>query len=841
MTRRTLAAGTALAASLFYFSPAFAQQADPATGGPSPTANSGAAEAQTAAPAADNYDGDIIVTATRRETSLQKTPLAVSAFSQATLDRQQVRDVTDLARFVPSLQFAQQGDQSAILLTLRGIGNDSAYTEVADPEVAIYIDGVYSPRSQGASVLMYDMERVEVLRGPQGTLFGRNATVGALNLTSAKPTLDKFYGNVEAVGGNYNRYGVRGAINLPVTDTFALRLAFVTDRHDGYADYQDAPQVAGINRSAFVDHGKKYYAQDQQSVRLSALWEPSDSFSWNLSGEYFKDTGAPVIGLMQTPRAGEDKWSTLSDTAADQNRYSAGLRSTMNYQLADKIELSYIAGWSRIGGSTQADSDAGALPPQTDDLPIGAFNENRTESSRYNFMSHELQLKSTGENTIDWILGAYYSHEKNRIRFDIDQRNGYRDGTFSWAGSFIQANRRIDSRAAFGQATWNVNDAIRLTGGIRYTSDKKQDKGGRNVTFSGCPAIAGGAQDPACLAAVANLPGLFGVAPGATAQQLVDVLNGETAQYGAIWGIANNDVKGKWNKVTWLARADADLAPGILGYASVSTGFKSGNIQDNAQLTDPETLTNYEVGLKTRFLDNKVTLNVAAYYSDFKGYQVNQAVTFRNAAGDVISSQIVTQNAKGATAYGFEAELTANVTDNDRFQFSGTVQKTKLDELEAVDGRLYNNSLLSAIAELKGNELAHAPRFSGTASYEHDFELPNGATITPRFTTHYEAKSWLSYFNGDSNPFVQANLDAIPNRGGNGTSWDRQKAYFRSDISLRYEPDSRAYLIEGFVQNIENKHIRTNAAAFGAPRYDPVFLSNLQPPRTYGVRVRANF
>ncbi|KAK0349225.1 hypothetical protein LTR94_034027, partial [Friedmanniomyces endolithicus] len=99
--------------------------------------------------------------------------------------------------------------------------------------------------------------------------------------------------------------------------------------------------------------------------------------------------------------------------------------------------------------------------------------------------SHEIQLKSSGEQAIDWILGAYYSHEKNRIRFDIDQRNGYRDGTFSWAGSFIQANRQIDSRAVFGQAVWHVNDAIRVTGGLRYTSDKKQDIGGRNVTYSG--------------------------------------------------------------------------------------------------------------------------------------------------------------------------------------------------------------------------------------------------------------------------------------------------------------------------------------------------------------------
>lgn len=822
MTRNALIASTALASALCMAATAQAQQATPQD------------TARAAAPQAS--DGDIIVTATRRETTLQSTPIAVSAFGQAQLDKQQVRDVTDLARFVPSLQFNQQGDQSAVLLTLRGIGNDSAYTEVADPEVAIYVDGIYSPRSQGASVLMYDMERVEVLRGPQGTLFGRNATVGALSLISAKPKLGVFEGNVEVVGGNYDRLGIRGAINLPITDTLAARVAFVTDRHDGYADYQPAPDIVGVNKSAFVTSGKKYYAADQKSVRGSLLWQPGDKFSWNLSAEAFWDTGAPVIGLLQTPRPGTKRWSTLSDTAPDTDRYSVAVRSTMNYDITDGIQLSYIAGWSRIGGSTQTDADAGALPPtgETDaagnDLPLGAFGENRTLSSRYDFQSHEVQLKSTGAQAFDWILGAYYSHEKNRIRFDIDQRNGYRDGTFSWAGSFIQANRQIDSRAVFGQVVWHATDAIRVTGGLRYTSDKKEDIGGRNVTFSGAGCTpADSAPGGACQA------GIFGAYPGATAEELVNLLPG--------FSISSNDVKGKWDKLTYLARVDADLAEDVLGYASISTGFKSGNIQDNAGLTDPETLTNYEVGLKSRFLDRAVTLNLAAYYSDFKGYQVNQAVTFRDDAGNTVRTQIVTQNAKGAKAYGLEAELTANFTPNDRLQFSGTLQKTKLDDLESVDGRLYDGGKASSVVQLRGNELAHAPRFSATASYEHDFVMASGATITPRLTTHYETRSWLSYFNGDANPFVNANLpaDNMPNRGTNGTDWDRQKAYFRSDAALRFSSADRNYTVEAFVQNIENGKIRTGAGAGGTPRYDPVFLSNLQPPRTWGVRAKANF
>ena len=806
-------------------------QIDPQTGGPDPTADSGRADTQTAGdqPGLDDT-GDIIVTATRRETSLQKTPIAVSVFSQATLDRQQVRDVTDLSRFVPSLQFNQQGDQSAITLTLRGIGNDTAFTEVADPEVAIYIDGIYSPRAQGASVLFYDVERVEVLRGPQGTLFGRNATVGALSIVAAKPSLDSFYGNVDAVVGAYDRLGVRGAINLPVNDKLGFRVAFVTEQNDGYVDFQQPPVVPNVDRAAFVTTGKKYYGREQRSIRLSGRFEPSDRFRWDLSGEYFKDTGGPIIALLQDPRPGTKRFSVLADTAPDQNRYSASIRSNVGVGVTDGIRFNYIAGYNQIGGSTQVDADAGALPPTGGfdpasglQLYLGGFGENRTVNSRYKFNSHEVQLQSVGDRPIEWILGGYYSHEKNRIRFDVDQRDGYRFGaTRAFVGSFIQANRQIDSRAAFGQAIWHATDAVRVTGGLRYTKDKKQDIGGRNVTAFGCPAPG----DPSCTV------NIFGVLPHASGAELVTFLNAQ----GGNFSISNNDVKGSWDKLTWLGRVDADLAQNVLGYASVSTGFKSGNIQDGGQTTNPETLTNYEVGLKSRLFDRRLTLNLAAYYADFKGYQVNQVVNTRDANGNIIASQVATQNAKGATSYGVEAEMTANVTDGDRLQFSGAVQKTRLKSLISVDGRLDNAGDPTAQRQLRGNELAHAPRFSATATYEHDFNLSNGGSITPRATVHYETRSFLTFFNGDRTNRVVAGQPVYY-----GRSFDEQGSYSKTDLAIRYNAPENKYLIEAFVQNVENGRIRTGTGAFGPTRYAPVFLSPLQPPRTWGVRARAAF
>jgi iron complex outermembrane receptor protein len=774
-----------------------------------------AVQAQTAPAAADATQlEEITVTATKRETNLQDTPIAISAFGQSALDRQQVKDVTDLAKFVPSMAINQQGDQGAILITMRGIGNDTAFTEVADPEVAIYVDGLYSPRAQGAAVLMYDVDAVEVARGPQGTLFGRNATVGAVSIRTAKPTLGDYYGNAEVVAGSYNRLGARVAVNMPISDTFALRLAAITERHDGYADFQRPPEAPGINPSAFVTQGKKYYAQDQRSARLSALWKPTDAFTWNVNVEGYQDTGAPIIALAQTPRAGQKKWSALIDTAPQSDRFSYGVRSTMDYSISDKVGLTYITGWQRVGGSANSDADGGILGVTRPDgsLTKGGFGENHTVWSRNDAWSHEVQLKSQGEQTIDWIVGGYYSHEDNSIRFDIDQRDGYRDGPMSWSGSFIQAKRTVESKAAFGQAVWHMNDRVRLTAGVRYTDDTKQDQGGRNVTFKGyadcltAEAGVGGGHPERCDV------GIFGRDRGASAAQLLALL-------GPGYGISNNDVKGSWDKFTWLGRADADLTDDVLVYGSVSTGFKSGNIEDGGLLANPETLTNYEVGSKIRFLDGRATLNLAAYYEDFKGYQVNQVVTTFKPDGSVDKSQVVTTNAKGAQAYGIEAELTANLTANDRLQISATAQDTKMDELMAADGRIGPNDAVHAV-QLKGKELPHAPHFSGTVAYEHTFELANGRVI-PRLATHFESKSWLSYFN-----------QGAP---------DQQKSYTRTDVTLRYEPAEAPWSVEAFVQNLEDKNIKTGAGAAGVPNYDPVWTAVYQPPRTWGVRLKTKF
>ncbi|GIL41678.1 TonB-dependent receptor [Roseiterribacter gracilis] len=762
------------------------------------------AAAQTAETSGQAGIQEILVTATKRTTTLQSTPVAVSVLNGADLDLNHVQTIQDVTRLVPSFQATAQGDHGVITMTLRGIGNDSAKTEYADPEVALYVDGIYTARPEGASSLLFDMQSVEVLRGPQGTLWGRNATVGAVNMQTAKPTLDDVYGNLEAGVGGYGRVGTRGAINVPLTDKLAVRLSFAREKHDGYVDYQAPPTIplaqqqaalAAYNRAngtnlafqpldanRYVQSGDKYNAQDQSAVRLSALWKPTDRLTWNVNFEYFQDRGTPNMNLLQTPRPGTSEWSALINIAPFLHRDVYSLRSRFDYDINDYLSVTYIAGYSWFKGRANFDQDGGATLP-TSFASGGNEQEDRTNLAKYYSYSHEVELKSNGKHDLDWILGAYYGHEDNSIRFDINILNGSTQGPVNWGGEFLQPKETVTSKAVFGQATYHLTDKLHLTGGLRYTKDERGNEGGVGIGF--CGAGCGG--------------------PVA--------VNQDARSLG--WTVfSNNTGSGSWNKMTYLARVSYDFTPDVMGYASVSTGYKSGGVQDGGFLYNPETLTNYEAGLKLRLLGGRLTVNNAFFYEDLKNFQFSAPVT--NPDGTHV---LRTNNADGATVYGFESEIAARPTVDDLLGLSLSFQHTKLDHLIAGSN---DYSLppcavpgISTCLDVTGHKLPHAPSFAAQLIYEHSFHLFNGATVIPRVSFHYETASWLSVFNlGDG---------------------DKQNSYTRTDLSVRYE-SNKPWSVELFVQNVEDDRIKTNAQnSFGA--FQSVYL----PPRTFGANFRYRF
>jgi iron complex outermembrane receptor protein len=751
---------------------------------------------------------EVIVTASKRETNLQDTPIAVSAFSQAALDRAHVADLADLQTFVPNLTVEQHGDSGGVHVYLRGIGSAN-HTELGDPAVAFHVDEVYSPRPQGATVLMYDLAQVEVLRGPQGTLFGRNSTAGTVNLVTAKPTLNEFDAFADLTYGNYNRIGTRGMLNMPLSETFGLRVAAATERQDGYVDFQPRSSAVG---------NRKYGATDQQAVRLTGLFKPNDQWAVTGAIDYFKDNGAGNIALLQTPRPGTDQYSALVDTAGFLDQDNLSLRLRVDYSPIDSIQISYIGGDTDMERRNASDNDGGAIP--------WFKQEHRTESSQFESYSHELNIKSIGDSRLQWIAGAFLMHEDNSIRFDIDIAqiaappasgvivvNPTAPADTAWAMSFIQPQRTLDSHAAYLQGTFSFTDSFRVTGGARYTEDEKEDVGGRNWV---CPDFG------ATIATGGHLIGPGGIVSAATC---------DSNYAPGTWpGGGANDGLTKDEKTTWLARGELDISDDVMTYLSVSTGFKSGGLSDGGRRHLPEELTNYELGFKTEF-GNSVTLNVAAFFMDYQDMQVSAVERLPSG-----QQQLVTSNAASASVKGVEAELVWRPSDVDTLTAFASALDAKYDEFVTIDTTYFDSGNLGNAVDLADEPLRHAPDFSFTGTYEHRFTIGSGGSIVPRLTFHYQTETTISAFN-----------DVYPTLYRDAGSQD---AFTQTDVSLRYESPKNNWTAEAFVQNIEDEAVKTDiqnvgASSNGTPTSAPANLGNwlafYNPPRTYGLRLHVNF
>ena len=770
-----------------------------------------AATAQTAAPAAASAaapgaDADtnqierITITATKRATLLQETPLAVTAYNQSTLDNAGVKDLVSLQAMIPNLTVEQHGDSGGVHVFMRGVGSTN-HTELGDPAVAFHVDGVYSPRPQGATVLMYDLDHVEVARGPQGTLSGRNATAGSVNMETAKPKFNKFSGNADVVIGQYNRIGMESALNIPLSDTLAVRIAAISERHDGYVDFQP--------RSNVQPGARKYMAGDQLGVRATIAFKPSDQFDGTAAIEYYRDNGTGTVLLMQQPRAGQPRYSALIDTPGALDQSNITYRTRVNYRPNEALETSYIGSASRLKRTNASDWDAGVQP--------GFKQDNRTEWSQFDNYTHELQLKSTTDAPLQWLVGGFMIHENNKIRFDIDMaQTAVPDGLgpivvnpvlptdVAWSMSFIQPRRTLDSKAVFGQGTYDLGNHLKATLGARYTREQKEDQGGRNWV---CPQFG------ATIASGGHLIGPGGPVSRETCQSAYAA--DSTPPGTGTWpgGGDNTALSPVDSSATYLARLEYGFSPDVNGYASVATGFKSGGFGDGGRFFKPEFINNYELGLKSEWMNRALAVNVSAYAMRYKDMQVSSVEKLPSG-----QQQVVTGNAASARINGVETEVNWRMTRNDRLMGNFNVLSAKYGDFIACDSAYQDCS--KETINLKGNRLRHTPSFSTTFAYEHDVALAAGR-LTPRLSAHYQTKSYVSEFNNTPGAFPEARS---------------QKAYTTADVSVRYESARKDWLAEVFVMNATNEAVKTDANLVQG-----VWTAFYNAPRTAGARVSAKF
>jgi iron complex outermembrane recepter protein len=780
---------------------------------PAPPAPNKPARSGSAASGNEGPIEEVVVTAEKVERALQRTALAVTALAPRTMERQQVTDLKSVTVLIPNLQVGLSSTQAAFDIALRGIVSNNR-TEVGDAAVAFHVDGFYSPRPQGSTMLIYDIERLEALRGPQGTLFGRNANAGVINIVTAKPDFNDVSASLDLTRGSYDLTRLKGHLNVPVSDSFALRGAGYLEKREGYIDF-----LPGSNATPGTP---RYDDSDKVGLRLSASWEPGERWRVFATAERYADRGAGTIPLRLNPERGDKLRSALISSPGRLDMQNDTVHVRTDLALKSGLELSYLFGWARMTRRNVSDQDVGlAQDPELRALPNpplhATFNEERrTVDSEFMSSQHELQLKSSGNGRLDWIVGGFFYDENNSIRFDVDSMDdrgtvpGVADaGDMRFSQSFIQPNRSLSAWAGFGQATWHFSQSSRATAGARFTRDTKQDEDGINIVCPGPNATIGSGGFNLIGIDTPDIP--FSPDP-----------DSPNAVPGTCRIFAHNDVKKDWEKLTWMGRLEHDLADDLLGYAMVSTGFKSGVIQDGGSYADPEEVVNYELGLKATLLEGTMLFNTVGFFSDYSDL-LRTRVEYA-ASG---THQQVTRNATRASIFGIESELLWKPSVADTVQAVFTYLNAEYRNFPTVDFQYYvPNDPLTPVINLEGNKLPFAPEYTAALVYEHSFNLANGGRLVPRLQTKYQSEMFLTDFNRAS---------------------DRQEAYTRTDLSFRYEA-AKAWLLEVYVQNVEDEAVKNNVdlranqpGTGGVPGFPGVARAFFDAPRTYGLRAAFRF
>lgn len=769
-----------------------------------------------AAAAVGPFD-EITVTAEKRVQTFQRTAVAVTALGSRVVERQQITDLKSVTALIPNLHVGTSSSQASFDLAMRGIVSTNR-TEIGDAAVAFHVDGFYSPRPQGATIVMHDLEHLEVLRGPQGTLFGRNANAGVINVVTAKPVLGESSGALDFTLGNYDLARLKGHLNVAAGESFALRAAAFVERRDG--------TIGFLPGSTAPASAARYDDSDKRSFRLSAQWEPNETWRMFASAERFADRGAGTIPVSPTPRPGHGLRAAQISSPGRLDMQNDTLHLRLDHLLRDSgdaaLELTYLFGWARMTRTNVSDEDAGlAQDPEIRALPYSYVQptfeaESRTQGAEFVSTQHELQLKTLGGGRYDWIAGAFFYEEDNAMRFDIDLGDdrgaipGRPDaGDMRYAQAYLQPERRLAAWAGFGQFTWHALDTLRFSGGARYNYDTKRDRGGMNIVCPGPYATIGNGGFHLAGVATRDIP--FAPDPDTA-----------TAVPGTCRVTAHNDASEDWSKVTYMARVEHDLTPRVLAWALTGTGFKSGVIQDGGGHAGPEQVVNYELGLKASLLDGAMAWNTVAFHSDY-----SDILRARLEWGASETYQLVTRNATRAQIVGIESELLWKPVESGELQAVFTYLDAEYRDFPTVDSQYYLASdPLTPIVNLRGNDLPFAPEVTLAFVYEHSFRVGNGARLVPRLQTKYQSELFLTDFNRRS---------------------DRQEACTRTDLSLRYEARAN-WSVEAFVRNVEDEAVKNNVdlrgnrpGSGGVAGFPGVARAFLDAPRTYGLRAAMRF
>ncbi|MEZ5512692.1 MAG: TonB-dependent receptor [Steroidobacteraceae bacterium] len=664
---------------------------------------------------------EVTVTAQRREEAAQTVPLAITALSAEMLERQQIRSIAQLDQVVPNIVMNENtGTSSASKIFLRGVGEDESFF-TADTPVGIYVDDVYIARQTGAMFDLFDVERLEVLRGPQGTLYGRNTSAGAVKLVSKKPKLGQSLAQAELTVGNYSRFDVRASGNLPIGDSLALQGALLMRTRDGYT------------RNAF--DGKDVNDKDVKGARVSLLAEPTDRFRALFSADYIRERSTPGYAVPLTvnaqrdplpdpvPRTG-DFFVTNSDIVDPLNDLDQwGLSATLEFDATDTLVVKSITSYRTLDNLLYLDADGDVYRP----APSITGEFHLFQDQKQYQVSQELQaLGKLADNRFRYVAGLYFFRENNQ------QDTKSVIGIPALFGLPVSAAGRLDltntareemttdSYAAFVSGTYEITDRLSLTGGLRYTRESKE--------FTNDVLLPNGNLQVVCLNRTGAAPVQVAAAPCTGPQLALGYVD-----------FANQSAFDRtWDDVTPRVVVDYQLTDTALMYASAAKGFKGGTTsgRDTAALRNllrivgaPETNWSYELGIKADWLDRRLRTNAAVFRNEYEGLQFG-VTTPDGGFGRI--------NAGDATIEGVELELTAVPLDGLELNASVGLLDSKYTKWTAALSTCTSQGGLTTIEQYLALPLKQAPDWSYRvgANYSHDM----GERGVVSFGADYSAK-----------------------------------------------------------------------------------------------------
>jgi iron complex outermembrane recepter protein len=770
---------------------------------------------------------EIVVTATRRESNLQSTPIAVSAIDSNTIAQLAPRSIADLAMMVPNFSANKINGFNAASFAMRGVGNTDIIVYNEAP-VAVLLDDFVMPSVQSQLLDPFDVQEVEVLRGPQGTLFGKNSTGGAVVVRTIAPVLDRFSIDAKLGAGSFSALSVQGAINIPLIENrLALRLVASKEREDGWMR-NGATTTIGYTDYAgtYTGDGGRIGGTDVTTARAKLLWQASDNLKALLSFEMLRDRSEVPAAVNVTPADLRPGTTTpyyvfaqlgLPGYTGNDPLNNAGYDGRASYLVdlpnghavdADGVHLNLD--WTTTAGTLTwvqgYRSQDSSLPSDYTGLvgPLSVFDANR--SDRRKTWQEEVRFASQQLGNFNYVVGAFYQHDDTKFcvaqilgiydLFLVPTPVGAAAGGYNNNPQVLCNAQTEESTALYGESNFKFSDATTLTIGARLTRDSKNWIGRQQVFVQQLPSATGA------------------FTPAFTFDQLGDLMN--AANFSAYpFGVVTD--RRTWTQPSYRVTLSQQFDPNVFGYVTYSHGFKGGGYNDQVGTsgapitsdeklpTNPEKADSFELGVKSELFDRRLRLNEALFYVQYKDAIRQVVVPVTNQNGQP-GEETLFRNAAKMTAYGIESELTAQLADNWLLHAPVSYQHCKYNNFTTLEGT--NTVDLSALP------VNRCPEWTATVDLSYTMNLSaNGGRVVFDANANYVSKNLDTYSIAlPYAPFTQTFADARTLVGA----------------SITYNAANDRWFARVLGRNLANKTYVTSAqnvdplwiwAFYGEPRY----------------------